>query len=254
MLEKKGQVLVVTLNRPNAANSLNLDTLKKGAILVRDLYYDRSVRVVILTGSGDRVFSAGADLKERKGMSMAQVRQYIQTIRDTFTQIENLPQPVICAMNGSAMGGGMELALACDIRIAVPTAKMGLTETSLGIIPGGGGTQRLPRLVGRGRAKEMIFTAETVDAETALTYGLVNHVVPRKDLMKKAMEIAEKICNNAPIAVTQAKFAVNRGMEMDISSGLSLESAAYEVCIPTTDRVEALEAFLEKRKPDFKGE
>jgi enoyl-CoA hydratase/carnithine racemase len=168
--------------------------------------------------------------------------------------IENLSKPVICAINGLALGGGTEFALACDIRIAAPHATMGLTEVTLGIIPAGGGTQRLPRLVGIGKAKEMILTGRQVSAQEALRIGLVNQVALEGKLMENAMEMAEDIAKNAPFAVQQAKFAINRGHEIDLSSGLALESKAYEVCIPTKDRVEALKAFKEKRKPEFVGE
>ena len=252
--ERKGQILIVKINRPERMNALDRPTLEKGAKLIKNIQYDKDIRVVIVTGAGDRAFCAGADLKEREGMSMSEVRQYIRAIRDTFTDIENLPIPVICAINGIALGGGLELALACDIRIAAPNAKMGLTECTLGIIPGGGGTQRLPRLVGRGKAKEMLFLGLQVTAEEALEMGLINRIAPEGKLMELALEMGERIVNNSPIAIQQAKFAVNRGTEVDISQGLVIESEAYEVCIPTKDRLEALAAFKEKRKPVFKGE
>jgi enoyl-CoA hydratase/carnithine racemase len=254
LTERKGQVLIVTLNRPERMNALDRPTLAAGAKLIKDLNYDKEVRVVILTGAGHRAFCAGADLKEREGMTMSDVRQYIRTIRDTFTDIENLPIPVICAINGIALGGGLELALACDIRVASPNAKMGLTECTLGIIPGGGGTQRLPRLIGRGKAKEMLFLGLKVSAEEALDIGLINRIAPEGKLLDTAIEIAERIVDNSPIAIQQAKIAVNRGIEVDIAEGLVIESEAYEVCIPTQDRLEALAAFKEKRKPVFKGE
>jgi enoyl-CoA hydratase/carnithine racemase len=222
--------------------------------MIKNIQYDKDIRVVIVTGTGDRAFCAGADLKEREHMSMSEVRQYIRAIRDTFTDIENLPIPVICAINGIALGGGLELALACDIRLASPNAKMGLTECTLGIIPGGGGTQRLPRLVGRGKAKEMLFLGLQITAQEALEMGLINHVAAEGKLLDMALEMAERIVNNSPIAIQQAKFAVNRGTEVDINQGLVIESEAYEVCIPTKDRLEALAAFKEKRKPQFKGE
>jgi enoyl-CoA hydratase/carnithine racemase len=178
----------------------------------------------------------------------------VQAIRGTFTSIENLPIPVICAINGYALGGGLELALACDIRVASENAKMGLTETSLGIVPGGGGTQRLPRLIGRGKAKELILTADMVTAEVAYEIGIVNRVVPAGKALEESFKIARKIAGNAPVAVRQAKFAINRGMEVDINAGLSMEASAYEICIGTEDRLEALKAFKEKRKPVFRGE
>jgi enoyl-CoA hydratase/carnithine racemase len=254
LTERRGQVFIVTLNRPERMNALDRPTLVKGAKLIKEINYDKEIRVVIVTGAGEKAFCAGADLKEREGMSMSDVRQYIRAIRDTFTDIENLPVPVICAINGIALGGGLELALACDIRIASPNARMGLTECTLGIIPGGGGTQRLPRLVGRGKAKEMLLLGLQVTAQEALDIGLVNRVAPEGKLMEVALEIAEKIVNNSPIAIQQAKIAVNRGMEVDIAQGLVIESEAYEVCIPTKDRLEALAAFKEKRKPKFIGE
>ena len=161
---------------------------------------------------------------------------------------------MICAINGIALGGGLELALACDIRLASPNAKLGLTEVTLGIIPGGGGTQRLPRLIGRGKAKEMLLMGLQLSAKEALEIGLINHIAPEGKLMEMALEMADKIVNNSPIAVQQAKIAINRGMEVDLANGLEIESEAYEVCIPTKDRLEALSAFKEKRKPVFKGE
>ena len=248
--------MIVRINRPDRMNALDRPTLELGAKLIKNIQYDKDIRVVIVTGTGDRAFCAGADLKEREHMSISEVRQYIRAIRDTFTDIENLPIPVICAINGIALGGGLELALACDIRIASPNASMGLTECTLGIIPGGGGTQRLPRLVGRGKAKEMLFLGLQVSAQEALEMGLINRIAPEgsEKLMEMALDMAERIVNNSPIAIQQAKFAVNRGTEVDINQGLVIESEAYEVCIPTKDRLEALAAFKEKRKPVFKGE
>ncbi len=254
LTEKKDSVLIVTLNRPKFMNALNIETLKEGRKILTDVYFDPDIRVVIITGSGDRAFCAGADLKEREKMSEVQVRHYIKTIRDTLIDIENLSKPVICAVNGVALGGGTELALACDIRIADPQATFGLTEVTLGIIPAGGGTQRLPRLVGIGKAKELIFTGRRISAQEALNIRLINRVALEGKLMDEAIEMAEQIAKNAPFAVEQAKFAINRGSEIDIFSGLALESKAYDVCIPTKDRVEALKAFKEKRKPVFKGE
>ena len=254
LTQRRGQILIVTINRPDRMNALDRPTLKAGAKLIKEIHFDKNIRVVIVTGAGEKAFCAGADLKERENMTMSEVRQYIRAIRDTFTDIENLPMPVICAINGVALGGGLELALACDIRLAAENAMLGLTEVTLGIIPGGGGTQRLPRLIGRGKAKELLFLGQRISSKQALDIGLINHIIPADKLMDMALEMAEKIVNNPPIAVQQAKIAVNRGMEVELAQGLEIESEAYEVCIPTKDRLEALAAFKEKRKPNFLGE
>ncbi|WP_374720275.1 enoyl-CoA hydratase [Parageobacillus toebii] len=247
-------IAIITLNRPESANALSTALLYELSHLLYDLAFRRDVRVVIFTGAGEKVFCAGADLKERAGMNETEVRKTVKLIRETINQIEQLPQPVICALNGSAFGGGLELALACDIRVAADTAQLGLTETSLGIIPGAGGTQRLPRLIGKGKAKELIFTAKRITAKEAEQIGLVEYVVPREQLMEKAMEIAEQIVVNAPIAVMQAKIAINRGLDVDLATGLRIEQMAYDITIPTKDRLEGLQAFKEKRKPVYKGE
>jgi enoyl-CoA hydratase/carnithine racemase len=211
------------------------------------------VRVVIITGQGDKAFCSGADLKERATLSPIQVKEFITTIRNLFTAIEQLPQPVIAAINGVALGGGTELALAADIRIAASNASLGLTETRLAIIPGAGGTQRLPRLVGKGKAKELIFTGQRIDAAEALRIGLVNKVCEPAALMGECQKMAVMICETGPIAIEQAKYAINYGMETDLATGLAIESNAYWVCIPTEDRLEGLAAFREKRKPVYKG-
>ncbi|MDR4999140.1 enoyl-CoA hydratase-related protein [Brevibacillus parabrevis] len=251
---KDGLVGVVTLDRPDVFNCLNLETLTELRKLIAELACDRSTRVVIVTGAGDKAFCSGADLKERRGMSPEQVEVYIRTIRDTFSELEKLQKPVIAALNGLALGGGTELALACDLRIMSEQAKMGLTETSLGIIPGAGGTQRLPRLVGKGIAKELIFTARRVFPAEALAIGLVNRVVPHEQLMNVSMELAAQIASNAPLALAQAKFAIDCGSEVELATGLMMESNAYQLLVPTKDRLEGLAAFAEKRKPIYRGE
>lgn len=187
-------------------------------------------------------------------MTETEVRKTVALIRETINEFEQLPAPTICAINGVAFGGGLELALACDIRIASDHAQIGLTETALGIIPGAGGTQRLPRLIGKGKAKELIFTAKRLTAAEAASIGIVEYVVPYEQLMEKANELAGQIIQNAPIAVAQAKIAINRGLEVDLYTGLKLEQMAYEMTIPTKDRLEGLQAFKEKRKPVYKGE
>ena len=252
-------ILILTLNRPKALNCFNFDLVGELSEVIRESNFDMDLRCIIITGAkGERdvkkqSFSTGADLKERKTLSENQVRRFIFTIRNTFTAVENVRVPVIAAINGFAFGGGLELALASDIRIASSNALMGLTETSLGIIPGAGGTQRLTRIVGVAKAKELIYTALRFNAQTALEIGLVSKVVNPEELMDVALEFALKIAKNAPVGVAQAKFAINYGSEASLGVALPLESKAYEVTIPTEDRLEALAAFAEKRKPEFKG-
>lgn len=254
LVESSGQVRIITLNRPENMNALNLPTLEALASIVAKLQSDGSARVVVITGSGEKAFCSGADLKERFGLAPDQVRRFITMIRDTFTAIEALPQPVIAAVNGLALGGGTELALASDLRVASELATLGLTEVKWAVIPAAGGTQRLPRLIGKGRAMEMILTGRRVGAAEALTIGLVNRVVPAGDLMAETMELAGRILEAGPIAVQQAKRAIHQGSETGLSAGLLLETAAYEKVIPTRDRLEGLAAFREKRKPVYVGE
>ena len=246
-------ILTLTLNRPDIMNSLNFSLLHALRDQIEAVRSRSDIRVVIITGSGERAFCAGADLKERATLQPEQVKEFIFTIRNLFTSIEQLNKPVIAAVNGIALGGGTELALASDIRIASNTASMGLTETRLAIIPGAGGTQRLPRLVGKGKAKELIFTGQRLDAQEALKIGLVNKICDQKDLLDECKKMADMICETGPIAIEQAKYAINYGMETDIQTGLAIESNAYWVCIPTEDRLEGLAAFKEKRKPVYKG-
>lgn len=254
IVESSGPICTITLNRPEIMNTFSRALVDDLAAAVSELRFDRSTRVVVITGAGDQAFSAGADLKERITMTQDQVRRFITTIRDIFTAVELLPQPVIAAINGFALGGGTELALCCDLRVATEKATLGLTETKLAIIPGGGGTQRLPRLIGKGRAKEMILTSRRIDAAEALAIGLVNRVVPSDQLIPATMELANRMLENGPIALEQAKLAINRGCETDLTTGLTLETAAYNMVIPTKDRMEGLAAFREKRKPVYIGE
>ncbi|RPH51258.1 MAG: enoyl-CoA hydratase [Desulfobacteraceae bacterium] len=253
LAEEKDGIITLTLNRPQAMNSFNFGMLHALRDQVEALRFRSDIRVVIITGAGDKAFCSGADLKERVTLSPAQVKEFIFTIRNLFTSIELLNKPVIAGINGVALGGGTELALASDIRIASSVATMGLTETRLAIIPGAGGTQRLPRLVGRGKAKELIFTGRRVDAEEALKIGLVNKICDKDSLMNECMQMAAMICETGPIAIEQAKYAINFGIETNIQTGLAIESNAYWVTIPTEDRLEGLAAFREKRKPVYKG-
>ncbi len=252
-------ILVLTLNRPQAMNCLNFEMIRALKREAEEAAFDDAVRVVIITGAAPgpgkkTAFSVGADLTERRGMSETEVRRFIAAIRETMISVENIRVPVIAAINGFALGGGTELALACDLRVASSTAVMGLTETSLAVIPGGGGTQRLPRIVGVAKAKELIYTARRIDAHEALRIGLVNRVAEPEHLMEEASSLAGEIAANGPIAVQQAKFALNYGTEISLGVALPLESMAYAHTIPTKDRLEALAAFAEKRKPVFKGE
>jgi len=251
--EEQDGVILLTLNRPEVMNSFNFDLLHALKEQIEDVRFKPEVRVIIVTGTGEKAFCSGADLKERVTLSPIQVKEYIFTIRNLFTSIEQLNKPVIAAVNGIALGGGTELALASDIRIASMNASMGLTETRLAIIPGAGGTQRLPRLVGRGKAKELIFTGRRVNAEEALQIGLVNAICEKDELITEAMKMASMICETGPIAIEQAKYAINYGLETDLHTGLAIESNAYWVTIPTEDRLEGLAAFREKRKPVYKG-
>jgi len=251
--EVDGQIAVLTLNRPEVMNSFNFALLRALSDEIEAIDVDPHIRVVIITGAGEKAFAAGADLKERLTYTPEQVKEFITTIRNLFTRIEYMRKAVIAAVNGVALGGGTELAMACDIRIASSAATMGQTETRLAIIPGAGGTQRLPRLVGKGIAKELIFTGRRVGAEEALRIGLVNKVVEPDQLLEAAKQMAAMICEAGPIAIDQAKYAINYGMETDLQTGLAIESNAYWVCIPTEDRLEGLAAFKEKRKPVYKG-
>jgi enoyl-CoA hydratase/carnithine racemase len=253
LVEQRPPARIITLNRAHVRNALNLSLLQALEKAVDEVSYSRDLRLLIITGAGDRAFCAGADLKERLTMSEGDVRYFLSTIRRLLTKIEGLPLPVLAAVNGVALGGGMELALACDLRVAVATATMGLTETKLAIIPGAGGTQRLPRLVGVGLAKELIYTGRQLSAQEAFEKGLINRVAAADNIMDVCLELAEEISQAGPIAIAQAKLAMNKGLDVDLYSGLAIEASAYEACIPTEDRLEGLKAFGEKRKPDYKG-
>lgn len=251
--EREGDLAIVTLRRPEVMNCLSFPTLKRLRRLCHELKQDLSIRAVLITGEGDKAFCAGADLKERKTMPKEMVPSFVRNIRRTMDDVEALPQPTIALVNGFAFGGGTELLLACDLRIAAAHAQLGLTETSLAIIPGAGGTQRLPRLIGKARAKELILTARKIDAQEALSLGLVNRVVPAGELRSAGLEIAHQIAANGPVAVRAAKRAIDVGCELPQSEGLEVEARCYELTLPTEDRLEALAAFAEKRKPVYKG-
>ncbi|SIS67672.1 enoyl-CoA hydratase-related protein [Alicyclobacillus vulcanalis] len=247
-------VAEIVLNRPEAMNALNYALLRALEEAVRDIAGDRGVRVVIVRGEG-KGFCAGADLKERRGLGPDEVRRNVRLTREVFDRVARLPQPTIAVLHGFAFGGGLELALACDFRVGCRDLRLGLTETSLAIVPGAGGTQRLARIIGPTWAKWMIFTAARIDAERAKELGILMEVA---DTLEGAVEwarsLAAAIGANGPVAVRQAKWAIDRGLDVDVSTGLAIEDAAYEGVMPTADRLEALAAFAEKRKPQFRGE
>lgn len=254
--EERDGILILTLNRPESMNCFSFALLNELNAAVKEANFDPDLRVIIITGAAGgkkAAFCTGADLVERRTMSPDDVKRFIHTISSTFSDVQNVKVPVIAAMNGFAFGGGLEFALACDIRVASSNAVMGLTETSLAIIPGAGGTQRLPRIVGMAKAKELIYTAKRITADEALACGLISQVVDPDALMDICIEIAKKIAENGPIAVQQAKFAINKGVECSLDVGLGIEARAYAITIPTEDRIEGLNAFREKRKPEYKG-
>ncbi|ULT58089.1 enoyl-CoA hydratase-related protein [Neobacillus drentensis] len=253
LLEIQNHIAVITINRAEALNAFNYDTLLELKQKIELICINQEVRAVIFTGAGEKAFSVGADLKERKHLTEEQVKRNLFKINEVFNDIDLLPQPTIAAINGFAFGGGMELALACDFRIAAQTAVMGLTETSLAIIPGAGGTQRLPRLVGQAKALELILTAKRLTANDADHYGLLTKVVDPSNLLSECFSFCSKLLANGPVALQQAKFAIKNGMNTDLHTGLQIERKAYEVTLKTEDRIEALQAFSEKRKPNFKG-
>ena len=253
LIEQEEALATVTINRPDKLNALNRETIKELHEGFKDLEEDAKIKVIILTGSGEKAFVAGADISEfadfseKEGGTLAKKGQKL-----LFDFVENLSTPVIAAINGFALGGGLELAMACHFRVASNNAKMGLPEVSLGVIPGYGGTQRLPQLVGKGRAFEMIMTAAMIDAESALQYGLVNHVVAQEELLPLCEKLASRISNNSPVAISHAIKAVNAGFKED-SNGYAAEIKAFGACFGTADFVEGTTAFLEKRKAEFPG-
>lgn len=248
VLEREENVAVVTINRPKVLNALNSDTLKELDLVVTELEENEKIRAVIITGAGDKAFVAGADVAEMKDLNTREGRKFGMLGNKVFRRLENLEKPVIAAVNGFALGGGCELSMCCDFRIASANAKFGQPEVGLGITPGFGGTQRLPRLVGMGMAKEMIYTAKVISAEEALRIGLVNKVVSPEELMSSAKNLANSIVNNAPIAVALCKAAINRGAQCDIETALEFETEVFGECFSTEDQKEGMTAFVERRK------
>jgi len=251
--EKKGPIAYVTINRPKVLNALNTPTWTDLHTAFEDAKKDASVRGVILTGAGDKAFVAGADIGELANVDAYDAEESSRFGQGVLDLIENLGKPVIAAINGFALGGGCETAMACTIRIAVEHARFGQPEVKLGLLPGGGGTQRLPRLVGKGRAMQLILTGETISAQEAYRIGLVNEVVPAADLLGRAETILKQILANAPIALKFSLQAVNKGLETAQGEGLALEASYFGICAATEDKKEGTSAFLEKRAPKFQG-
>ena len=251
--ERKDHLLVVRLNRPERLNAINTQMAREMAEVFREAKLDRDIWVVVLLGEGGRAFSVGADLKERMGMKAEEMEKQRQLLVDAFHALSQVDRPVVAGVRGYALGGGFELVLTADIVLAAEDAQFGFPEVSLGVIPGCGGTQRLPRIVGLRRAKEIILSARRFGAQEALEMGLVNRVVPPVKLVEETMGVARSLLENAPLALREAKRAIDRGVEVDLESGLQMEVLSYNVCLKTEDRDEGLAAFNEKRKPRWKG-
>lgn len=253
-VEKRGRIAVWTINRPDRMNALSRATVRELGRLARDAANDDSIRAVILTGGGERAFCAGADLKERKGMSKEDVRDFLGLYRAAFDAIDRLPKPVVAAINGVAFGGGLELALACDLRVMAAGTTIGLTEVSLAIIPGAGGTQRLTKIVGVGKAKELILLAKRIQSDEAASLGIVNAVAPEgTSVLDFALEYAGAFENAAPIALSAALDAIDGASDLPLDAGLIFERRCYERTLASTDRLEALAAFHDKRPPNYTG-
>ncbi|XP_014247614.1 methylglutaconyl-CoA hydratase, mitochondrial [Cimex lectularius] len=250
-------IMVLGLDRLKGKNSFSKSFVQSLEDILEAVRYDKDVRALVLRSHVPGVFCAGADLKERLQMTQTEVQMFVFRLRKLMVTLENTPVPVIAAINGAALGGGLEMALACDIRVATDKAKIGLVETKLAIIPGAGGTQRLTRIIGPSRAKELIFTARVLSGSQAQEYGIVNHCVESKDgedaAFEKALSIAREIIPNGPIGVKMAKQAISKGIEVDLASGFAIEELCYAQVIPTKDRLEGLKAFQEKRTPVYTG-
>ncbi|HXY48787.1 MAG TPA: enoyl-CoA hydratase-related protein [Terriglobales bacterium] len=253
LLDKKNSIAYVTVNRPKVLNALNLATMDELRAAFHDLKNDTGVRAVILTGAGEKAFMAGADIGELSKHDAVSGKEYTHRGQSVLNLIERLGKPVIACINGFALGGGCEIAMACTLRLASENAKLGQPEVKLGMIPGYGGTQRLPRLVGKGIAMQLVLTGEPISAQEAHRIGLVNEVTAPAELIPRAEAIAQKIMANAPLAVQYAMEAVNHGMELTLTEGLYLEATLFGVCCATQDKAEGTRAFLEKRPPVFKG-
>ena len=248
ILQKEGNIAILTISRPKALNALNSSVLKELDSILDQIENDEEIYTLIITGDREKAFVAGADISEMKDMNPKEARNFSILGNKVFRRLENLRIPTIAAINGYALGGGCELAMACDIRIASETAKFGQPEVGLGITPGFGGTQRLSRIIGTSKAKELIFTGDMIDANEALRIGLVNRVVKKEDLLEEAKKLAVRISQNAPIAVSLAKATINRGSQADIDTAVMYEAEAFSQCFATEDQKDAMTAFVEKRK------
>jgi len=251
---KEQGIARITINRPEARNALNTTVRQEIKDAIKDIEEDKDIRVAIITGAGDKAFISGADITDLEKMNSIGIEEFACTLgQQLYTDIENLRVPVIARINGFCLGGGCELAMACDIRVASENARFGQPEVNIGIFPGGGGTQRLPRLVGWGRAKELIYTGRIIDAAEAERIGLVDKVVPLDKLDETVNQLAETIASKSPLIISLVKKAINRGMYTDLAAGLSYEKGNFSLCFATEDHKEGIAAFLEKRKPEFKG-
>ena len=251
--EKSEGIATITINRPEALNAFSAEVVSEILQALEDVKADESVRVVVLTGAGEKAFSAGADIKAMKGMNALKARELSQMGERLCSALENLEKPVIAAINGYALGGGLEVAMACDIRLASENARMGQTEINIGLIPGWGGTQRLTRLIGATKAKELIFTGKMIDAKTAEQLGLVNMVVPQDKFRETVRQFALELAQKAPVALKVAKALINKGAEISLDAAIALEREGFGVVASTEDLQEGVSAFIEKRKPVFKG-
>jgi enoyl-CoA hydratase len=251
--EKSEGIATITLNRPEALNAFSKEVVDEVLQVLEDVRNDENVRVVVLTGAGEKAFSAGADIKAMKGMNALKARELSLMGEKLCGSLENLEKPVIAAINGYALGGGLEVAMACDFRIAVENARVGQTEVNIGLIPGWGGTQRLTRLIGKTKAKELVFSGKMIDAKTAEQLGILNMVVPADKFREAVRQFALELAQKAPVAIKVAKALINKGADMSLDAALALEREGFGVVASTEDLQEGVSAFTEKRKPVFKG-
>lgn len=253
LLSVEGEIGILTINRPKALNALNIETLEDIRMGLQEVKKNAAMKVLIVTGAGEKAFVAGADITEMRAMSSLEALNFSRMGHLTFKMIQDLDRPVIAAVNGFALGGGTEIAVACDFIYASENARFGLPEVTLGIFPGFGGTQRLPRLIGKGKAKELIFSGKMINAQEAYQMGIVNRVVPHASLMEETKKDATQIAGNGAVGVRLAKMAIDAGYNMDLTEACTLESYAFGISFSTEDQKEGMTAFVEKRKPNFKG-